>query len=183
MTQTQAEPNGSRLLDILAKFDVSLGRFDKHMDKMDDDRLKQWKLLQSIFPIEIPARSAVVASTNLSIADPEQLGPREGWVWDVHRISVYGLNAATEVCQVFKAPSGATAAQVAQNFVCTLTPGANQTAAKFAATQTFGKGQCVLKAGYSFQIINAAAFTNGETVTFSGDAISIAEPFIGDYFL
>lgn len=167
----------------MAKLDLNIGAMDKHMVRQDADAKQRLKLLQSIYPVDIPAKSGTVTAGGvLSIVDPEQLGPREGWIWDVHRISVFGLHAATESVQIFKTPGGGSAAQVAQNFVCTLLPVVGQPANNFAAFQTFGKGQCVLKAGYSLQIVGAS-LTATEIVTFSGDATAIAEPFIGDYFL
>lgn len=166
------------LLEMLRDLGVQFAKAQKRTE----DRILA--VNAAIYPVQIPAQTASVTSGGaLNIASGELLGPRGGNLWDVHRVSVFGLHANTEVVGLFKTPTGSTAATVAQNFVCPLVPAANQIAGSFGAFQTFGKGQCVLRAGESLQIFVASGLTANEVVTFSGDATNIAMPFVGDYFL
>lgn len=193
MTRTLAEAKHEGSQDVspgsladmfdgfLAQIQVLLGNTSRdHLSAAERDRRE---LNQVVYPVSFSAIGTVTAGGLLSIAQAELLGPRTGWLWDVGRVSVFGLHASTEVVQLFKSPTAATAGQAPQNLVCTLVPAANQVTGSFGAFQTFGKGQCVLRAGESLQVGVASGLTSGEVVTFSGDAMSIAMPFAGEYYV
>lgn len=134
------------------------------------------ELAEAAFPLSIPAQGGQVSSGGLVIAQYDLLGPKLGWVWDVRRISLFGLTAATDSVSLWKVTVGAVVGAQAQAFVCKLTgPG---------AFQPFGLGQCMLRANESLMITGTGLTTaNGAEVIMSGDGICVAAKWVALYLL
>ena len=174
MTQTQAEAPtlGDRLSGLFADLQFQIGGLG---DEMRKQRSERYEILQNVYPVSIPAQSVQVPSGGaLLITSPEVLGPRTGIAWDVRRISVFGLASTSESVNVFKVSGGGGAAAAAQNYVTTL----------IGPNSYFGPGlgAFMLRAGESI-LVSGASLTANEWVTISGDAISVAERWLGAYLL
>jgi hypothetical protein len=93
------------------------------------------------------------------------LGPEDGYVWSVRRISVYQLTGTSDVLYVFRGQVGDTAASIQpSNFIDTMTT-ANPVV-------TLGSGRCTLRGGEQLVIVGAALSTTG-TLTVSGEAVRV----------
>lgn len=164
---------GDRVAGLLAELKLSIGGL---ADRMDSQAKERWQILQAIYPVSVPARSAQVAASGaLTISDPQQLGPVTGQAWDVRRISVYGLASDSESVNIYKVPgsAGATGA-VAQNYVATITGP--------AGTYGPGLGAFLLRPHESIVVVGAS-LTESEWVTVSADAIAVQEQWLGAYLL
>lgn len=158
---------------FIAELSVQVGGLSKEMRKQRDER---YALLQAIYPAAIPPRSVQVgASGALTIADAQQLGPVTGMLWDVRRISVFGLASSSESVDIYKV-SGAASSQgvVAQNYVATITGP--------RGAYSPGLGAFMLRHHESI-VVSGTGLTNNEWVTVSADAINITEAWLGAYLL
>jgi hypothetical protein len=173
LAETDAAPGlGDRLAGIMADLNLTLGTVGTQMKQQQTERLQ---ILQSIYPVAVPAQSRqVTAGGALLISSAELLGPRSGIIWDVRRISVTGLASSSESVGVYKVSSTDASAAAAQNYVTTIT----------GPSGYFGPGlgAFLLRAGESL-MISGASLTASEWVTVSGDAISVAERWLGAYLL
>src|SRR5215469_18284739 len=90
------------LTGLMAQLSLSIGGVSERMDKESRER---YQLTQNIYPVSIPAQSVQVpASGILTISSAELLSPRTSNVWDVRRISIFGLASTSESVDVYKAP-------------------------------------------------------------------------------
>ena len=176
MTQTPVEPGSGVTLRLAADVEASLGTVAAELQRQRRDRDE---LNQAIYPVEIPVKSGIVpASGTLTIADPELLGPENGIVWDVRRVTVVGL-ATNEVVNLYRGSIGSSADAVANNKITQIT---NQGTNAKDGIYSPGLGACLLR-GNQVLTIQGTGLTSTEVITVTWDAISIPEKWLGAYLL
>src|SRR5215469_1480107 len=164
-----------RLAGIVADLHIAIGSLATEQRAIRDHfaavEAMREAISAEVYPLAVPPRSAQVTSGGaLTIADPQQLGPATGIVWDIRRVSVFGLASSSETVSLWKVSSAAAVSAAPQNFVCTLTGP--------SAFQPFGLGTVTLRAHESL-MITGTSLTASEWVTLSADGISVSEPWAG----
>lgn len=113
--------------------------------------------------MDFPRMSATISNGALAIGgdQPDQgiCGPKQGFAWAVHRVSVLGL-AANDVVQLYKGSN---------RFVCNI--GAT------TGMQTFGKGQLSLMPGDFLRVVGASLSATGLIEVFS-EGFNVPAPMI-----
>lgn len=170
-----AEPQDDQagaVLRVLADISLTLGLLKEQAQRAER---RQLALLNAVFPVSVPSQVDQVTSGGaLVVADPERLGPRNGFCWDVRRVTVAGLASSSESVTLYRGSTGSSADFVRQNTITTLT----------GPTGTFspGLGALWLRAGESI-VIQGTSLTANENVYTIVDAIAVAEPWVGAYLL
>lgn len=163
---------GSRLLELLASIEVHLGNQTEQARK---DRHQRLALLNAIYPAEIPPQALQVPSSGtLVIGSAELLGPRSGNVWDVRRISVFGLASTSESVDIYRVSSPTAASAIGLNYISTITGP--------KGPYSPGLGAMLLRPNQSFMIYGTSLTAN-EWVTVTADAINVEQPWLGAYLL
>lgn len=139
---------------LLAQVHLLLGRMHKQADRAEN-RLTD--LQRSI--VDVPIFTAANASGSQTIDLPDQLGPRDGWHWDVRRITCWGFSAGTVA--VYR--NDANGEQLA-NFT--------------SAGQFTWSGQLLL--GARDRLIFVGSTITG-TIRIGGSAIAVADRWWADY--
>ena len=115
---------------------------------------------------DIPRMIGTVSGTDITLggdqADQPQVGPKSGWYWAVHRISVYGL-ASGDVVQVWN--------QFKYIGLVSYNPG----------YITFGKGQFTMKTGDYLRVIGTGLTATGQIEVY-GEAVSAPGPMMWKLF-
>lgn len=171
--QPQDDGTAARLLGFMADISVSLGSMSK---RMDDTEKRNRELLNAVFPLEVPAQSGIVtAGSQVTIASAELLGPREGYCWDVRRITVTGLASSSEIVGIYRVESPTSASAVGYNLLTTVT----------GPTGVYnpGLGACWLRAGQTILVANIGNLTVGEVVVVNADAVAVQAKWVGAYLL
>ena len=76
-----------------ASLEVVLGRVAGALDRREKRDLGLWQAVHTV-PIRTAALTALVSSAG-AVDFPDQLGPHDGYWWDVHRLSAWGWTAGT----------------------------------------------------------------------------------------
>jgi len=167
------EHSRGKLLELLAKLDISLGTMNQHMEHMSEAERKRHQINQNIFPLSV---EGIFVNSNATTDQPNILGPRTGWIWDIHSVIITGLGAAVSAGAV----AGWVGAVVTGASTVTGTKWFNATS---DAQFNWGKNQFVLQAGQRIILQGTSALvpTAGAQVGIFG--MQIHSTYYGDYSL
>ena len=163
MTQTPAETSpASAGAELSAELHLTLGRI---ADSLDKDERRRRQLNASILPLSIE----LIPVTASSIVDqPNTLGPRDGWYWDIETVIIQGLTAGQIILYAKTAVVTGTTVTGVQWGVFTV-----------SGQQNWGKKQFTLVSGERMILQGNASVPAGAFVSIYGT--QVAQPLWGDY--
>lgn len=143
--------------DLAAGLTVRVGQL---ADALTAEHRRRAELSAAIYPFEIPVTSLAASGT---LDQPVHFGPRDGYAWDLRRLTAASFTAGTVA--VYRNQ----AADANQLFTFTS-----------AGTWWIASGQVILRS--TERLVLVAAGITG-SVTVSGSAIMVAEPWLAEYLL
>lgn len=152
-----AAPDAALGADVTASLSVQLGQL---ANALSYEQSRRRELQAAIYPFEMAATSEAASGT---IDQPMHLGPRDGYAWDLRRLTAASFTAGTVA--VYRNQ----AADANQLFTFTS-----------AGTWWIASGQVILRS--TERLVLVAAGITG-SVTVSGSAIMVAEPWLAEYLL
>lgn len=159
------------ILDVLGSIEFRLGT---QLEESRKDRKQRTELLNAIYPVFIPAQTTTATGGVALLASAEVLGPRSGNVWDVRRVSIWGLASTSETINLYRVSSPVAASAVGQNYIATITGP--------AGTYSPGLGALLLRPNESIMAYNTG-LTSTDVITMTADGINVAQPWLGAYLL
>jgi hypothetical protein len=144
-------------LQVFADLSLQLGRV---ATELESQRLRQQRFATALHTIDVVCPPITAATSTLDVID--LMGPRQGKVWDIRRISVATFTGGTVT--VYK---GA-AADMNQQFT-------------FLQAGNWGPDFLMLQPGDRLVMVSNAAFTGSATVSFSG--VELDSWLLPDYLL
>lgn len=142
--------------------DAGLGRVAGALERAERRKRELWASVHSV-PVRTGALTALVSASGV-VDFPDQLGPHDGYWWDVHRLSAWGWTAGTVTVYMNDATGSGEPLAVFNS------PG----------QYTWGKAQLPL-APRDRMVVVAAGVTG--SVYVAGSATEVLAPYWPDYII
>lgn len=85
----EAEAPSGQGAELAAQIGITLGHIGDRLARIDRHQTFGW---EDVHPVPIGPQNLTASGT---VDFPDQLGPRDGYWWDVRRISIWGFTAGT----------------------------------------------------------------------------------------
>jgi hypothetical protein len=150
-------------LGLGASLEVMLGRVADTLDRLDHREQRMQQMWQDLHPVPILSGQVPLTAGAGTLNTPDRLGPKDGYWWDVRRLSTWGFTAGTV------------------NVFLNDATGFGELLASFPQAGQFTWGGQLLMGPRDFLVVSATGITG--TVSVAGQAVEIADRMLPEYLL
>jgi hypothetical protein len=155
---TDASPMG-----LGASLEVMLGKAVDVLDRMDRREQRMQQLWQDVHPVPILSGQVPLTAGAGTMNVPDRLGPKDGYWWDVRRLSAWGFTAGSVTVFLNDAT------------------GLGEQLATYSQPGQWTWGGQLFMGPRDFLVVTATGITG--TVSFAGQGIEVADRMLPEYLL